>query len=216
MSDSEKPHKLSDLPAYDQVGGNSNHGFNNGPMHGKPTLASKITVITAIFAAIVLLGAIIASTFIQKNEPQDYVKTDQYQAVFLSSGQVYFGQIAHIDSELVILRDIFYLNADQDLQDIDGETSVSLTKLGSELHGPEDEMFISARDILFWENLKDDSTVVQAITQYYLDEADQTDETDISADEESSDEDATTNEEDGSQDADEQTDEESSEEATSE
>ncbi|MEX0934544.1 MAG: hypothetical protein WDZ42_01965 [Candidatus Saccharimonadales bacterium] len=210
MSDSDKPHKLSDLPAYDQVGGGSSHGFSNGPMHSKPTLASKLAVITAVFAAIALLGAIMASAFMQRTGLQDYVKADQYQAVFLSNGQVYFGNITHIDSELVILRDIFYLNVDQDLQDIDDETSVSLTKLGSELHGPEDVMFISASDVIFWENIKDDSMVVQAITQYYLDEAA---EAEVSTEEESSDEDAeATEENEDNQDTDEETEEETTEE----
>jgi hypothetical protein len=40
---------------------------------------------------------------------------------------------------------------------------VSLAKLGSELHAPEDEMRINRDQILFWENLQDSGKVVQAI-----------------------------------------------------
>jgi hypothetical protein len=38
--------------------------------------------------------------------------------------------------------------------------------LGSELHGPEDKMSVSSEQVLFWENLKNDSKVVQAIHKY--------------------------------------------------
>ncbi len=168
MSDSQKPHKLSDMPAYDSIGGSTENSFGHTVSHGKPTLASKLAVITAIFAAIAILGAIMVSVFTQKTHIQDFVKTDQYQAVFLSNDQVYFGKITSINDRYLVLEDIFYLNVDQNLQDTD-ETSVSLTKLGSELHGPEDQMFIYTKDIIFWENLKDDSQVVQAIEQYHLD-----------------------------------------------
>ena len=44
-------------------------------------------------------------------------------------------------------------------------TSV-LQKLGSELHGPEDQMVINRDQVQFWENLKDDGQVVKAITTY--------------------------------------------------
>jgi hypothetical protein len=39
-------------------------------------------------------------------------------------------------------------------------------KLGSELHGPQDAMFIDSDKVMFWENMKDDSKVVQAIHQH--------------------------------------------------
>jgi hypothetical protein len=39
-------------------------------------------------------------------------------------------------------------------------------KLGNEMHGPQDQMFIRNEHVLFVENLKDDSKVVQAIQQH--------------------------------------------------
>jgi len=43
---------------------------------------------------------------------------------------------------------------------------LSLVKLGNELHGPTDAMHINRDQILFIEDLKDDSNVFQAITNY--------------------------------------------------
>lgn len=104
------------------------------------------------------------------------INTNQFQAVFLTNGQVYFGKLSHLNHTYVTLKDIFYLQVqsgtvtDSKLQDASSNTStgtqVSLTKLGSELHGPEDKMSIASDQILFWENLKNDSKVVQAIDKY--------------------------------------------------
>jgi len=41
-----------------------------------------------------------------------------------------------------------------------------LIKLGSEIHGPDDEMIVSKDQILFFENLKKDSQVSASIDKY--------------------------------------------------
>jgi hypothetical protein len=45
-------------------------------------------------------------------------------------------------------------------------SDISLVKLGCELHGPEDEMLINRSQIVFWENLKEDGQVTQAVAEY--------------------------------------------------
>lgn len=102
------------------------------------------------------------------------IKSNEYQAVFLSNGQVYFGKLTDLNHKYVTLTDIYYLQVQQgsngSLQNASGsstsDSQVSLAKLGSELHGPEDKMSISSDQVLFWENMKTDSKVVQAITKY--------------------------------------------------
>lgn len=105
------------------------------------------------------------------------IKKDQYQAVFLTNGQVYFGKLSKPSSDYVNLEDIYYLQIQQSTEQPSSErpavqpssdeqqSQVSLTKLGKELHGPEDKMFIARDQILFWENLKNDSTVSKAIKE---------------------------------------------------
>jgi hypothetical protein len=92
-----------------------------------------------------------------------------YQAVFLTNGQVYFGRLYGAGAQYAVLRDIYYLQVTQPPQPIQqGETSpsnVNVVKLGGELHGPEDEMRINRDQILFIEDLRDDSRVVAAIEQ---------------------------------------------------
>ncbi|MFA7286089.1 MAG: hypothetical protein WC052_00245 [Patescibacteria group bacterium] len=97
----------------------------------------------------------------------------KWQAVFLANGQVYFGKLSGINRRYVTLSDIYYLQVSQGLQQAatpegappQGQPNINLIKLGQELHGPEDAMHIERSKVLFWENLKDDSRVVEAISQ---------------------------------------------------
>lgn len=94
------------------------------------------------------------------------VKSNEYQAVFLTNNQVYFGHVKKINRDYLQLENIYYFQAQQNVQNgqsKDQNQQLSLNKLGNELHGPEDAMYIERKQILFWENLKNDSKVVQAI-----------------------------------------------------
>jgi hypothetical protein len=89
-----------------------------------------------------------------------------YQAVFLTNGQAYFGKLTVRSLEYIQLQDVYYLVANpqaNDSAEADRARKSQLVKLGSEVHGPLDVMYIPTKQILFWENLKDDSQVVQAI-----------------------------------------------------
>ena len=121
----------------------------------------------AIIALIVLLiaGMLVKRSFFSSEAAIDGGK---FQALFLTNGQVYFGHLSNIDGDYAKLTNIYYLQVQQQVQPADKNNSnsqpqVSLTKLGSELHGPEDSMHVARSQILFWENLKDDGKVVQAI-----------------------------------------------------
>lgn len=92
-----------------------------------------------------------------------------YQAVFLSNGQVYFGKLFRETNQYAVLREVYYLQITQPPQPLQaGEVppaNINLVKLGGELHGPIDEMRINRDHILFVEDLRSDSRVVQAIDQ---------------------------------------------------
>jgi len=96
------------------------------------------------------------------------VNPQENQAVFLSSGQVYFGKITHITPTTLTLEKIYYLTGDGsfDKNTQSSTGNVQLIKLGNELHKPEDKMIIERKNVDFWENIKNDSDVSKAITQY--------------------------------------------------
>lgn len=97
-------------------------------------------------------------------------KSSEWQAVFLSNGQVYFGKLSSTTSQYATLKEIYYLQVQKPIQpkpeEEQEQPKVTLVKLGNELHAPMDEMKINRDHILFWENLKNDGKVVQAIDKY--------------------------------------------------
>lgn len=110
----------------------------------------------------------------------DTLKIDQgkYQAVFLTNGQVYFGKVSSHNSSYIEVVDIYYLQVRPVLQQSEEQnntnstapaeqkTELSLVKLGNELHGPLDRMMINKDQVVFIEDLKDDSKVTDAIKRY--------------------------------------------------
>jgi flagellar basal body-associated protein FliL len=137
-----------------------------------------ITIVILAAVAIIVAAAIVM-WFSRPAGGDLAIQRDKYQAVFLTNGQVYFGKLAGASSESMQLTDVYYLQVQQDVQGETGaeqaqasaeatkdESQVSLAKLGNELHGPEDAMQINREQVLFWENLTDDSKVVSAIKQH--------------------------------------------------
>ena len=89
----------------------------------------------------------------------------KWQAVFLTNNQVYFGRLENVDAQYVTLSDVYYLRTASALDDqAGGGTDLNLIRLGGEVHGPENTIYIPKSSILFWENMKDSSSIVQTIT----------------------------------------------------
>lgn len=127
-------------------------------------------VVFSVLIAILLIGVIV-SIFTSKDSTTSQIKKDQYQAVFLNSsdGQVYFGKLSVLNSRYYKLTDIYYVRVQQVQPDKNNSattSNISLAKLGNEIHGPEDVMFINRDSVMFWENLKEGGQVVKAIREY--------------------------------------------------
>lgn len=134
-------------------------------------------VVVAVAVLVLLVGGWFAFAHSAKADDTKKVNKNEYQAVFLTNGQVYFGKLADPDGKYITISDIFYLQVQQssntsggNLQNAsnsaDTNAQVSLAKLGSELHGPEDKMYIAHDQVLFWENLTNSGKVAQAISAY--------------------------------------------------
>lgn len=148
----------------------------------------KILIIILIIIIILVGGWYLVSRYTDLSLPgmsSDSVLTSDWQAVFLSNGQVYFGKVRSIQKDNLVLNDIYYLQVvNQPLQttqqgdevggdDAQTQQGLTLIKLGNELHGPTDEMVINRDHILLIEKLKSDSRVVEAIDAYLEQQASQ-------------------------------------------
>lgn len=143
------------------------------PAHpgGKKSRGKWLNIISIflLVASACLLAALIFKIATADNKQEkEFVDTSKYQAVFLEGGQVYFGKINDLNKDYVTVNNIYYLRVNEQAAEgqQQAQQDISLAKLGCELHGPQDLMVINRSQVTFWENLKDDSQVVNAINEF--------------------------------------------------
>lgn len=129
-------------------------------------------VVAAVVVAIIIVAVIVALARPEKNSAEGkLVQSDKLQAVFLNTGQVYFGKITTLNNKYFVVSNIYYLQTASNgqtgtTQTSASNTSVSLVKLGCELHEPYDRMVINRDQVTFWENLQDNGQVAQAVKTF--------------------------------------------------
>ena len=130
----------------------------------------KIGLVSLVAAlAIILIGAALAAGGGKNdNAEQKLVDSSRLQAVFLSTGQVYFGNVKTLNSKYFVVDNIYYLQTSSAGSGTaaNANTSVSLVKLGCELHSPFDQMVINRSQVTFWENLQDSGQVAKAVKTF--------------------------------------------------
>ncbi len=132
----------------------------------------RIGAVVLIAAVVILLVALIALVAFGGPKDEDsYVDTNKLQAVFLNTGQVYFGNIKSLNNKYYVLTNIYYLQTSNgsSSSSSSSNTSVTLVKLGCELHEPYDQMVINSQQVTFWENLQSDGQVAKAVATFEKD-----------------------------------------------
>ena len=119
---------------------------------------------------LIVVWLIIGIATSDKSDEADYVDASRMQAVFLQTGQVYFGDIKAITDNSIDLQNIFYLQTSEATEATSktatANNNVSLVKLGCELHAPQDRMIINRDQVTFWENLNTDGQVAKAVKTF--------------------------------------------------
>lgn len=148
-------------PAAPAAGGHKRSTSGNAPW-------GRVAVVVAAALIALLLIALAVVSFGSNGSSEDkYVNSDKLQAVFLNTGQVYFGKITTLNNRYFVLTDIYYLQTSTSgTTQQNASTSVSLVKLGCELHEPYDKMVINRDQVTFWENLQDDGQVAKAVKTF--------------------------------------------------
>lgn len=124
---------------------------------------SRFVILFAITVFIIIVALAVDFYREKKVNLIDPNESDYY-AVFLSNDQVYFGKIVLNDKEEMVLSNVYYvsLNGGSGVNEIT-QSQFQIVKLGNEIHGPTDKMFINKDQILFYEQLRNDSSVVETI-----------------------------------------------------
>jgi hypothetical protein len=141
--------------------GTGRRGKNNKDKWGRIGV-----VVAALAVVILLLGVILTVSSDNSRNENKYVKTDRLQAVFLNTGQVYFGNVKSINGRNVVLSNIYYLQTNSNGTTANTNANISLVKLGCELHEPYDQMVINRDQVTFWENLQDNGQVAKAVQAF--------------------------------------------------
>jgi len=157
----------ADMPSAQRV---------SAPRQPEPTSKKRSnwlikTVITLVIVIVLAAGGWMAwSTYVKNNTTG--IDSTKYQAVFLTNGQIYFGKLYTYNNESMRLTTGYYPQAkasdtgDSDATKTDSTSNgIQLIRMGDEVYGPENEIFISKKQILHYENLKSDSKVSQLIDQ---------------------------------------------------
>ena len=153
-------------------GGNPNNNKRSRSDKGK---WGRIGLVAIVAAVVILLVALIGVVAFGGTKSEDkYVDTGKLQAVFLNTGQVYFGNVKALNSKYFVLTNIYYLQTSSNgssssSSSSSANSSVTLVKLGCELHAPYDQMVINATQVTFWENLQSDGQVAKAVATFQKD-----------------------------------------------
>jgi len=135
--------------------------------NGAHRVVKKVACLMLVFAALVWFDT---NFHILSSSQESKVARAKLQAVFLTNGQIYFGNLSRHGIGYWRLDRAHYVHVSKvpaASPDTDGavsqETSTTLVKASDDMHRPENTLFIPASHILFWQNLRNDSPVAQAI-----------------------------------------------------
>lgn len=84
----------------------------------------------------------------------------QYQAIFLTNGQTYFGRYYDRFGAYAKIEDVYYLQEVKS-SDPNAASDTRIVRRGAELHEPSSRMLIPKSAILFVEDLTDASPIAQ-------------------------------------------------------
>jgi hypothetical protein len=124
-----------------------------------PVRMVRRILLLVLLVAVVAIGVMAYPQVRDRLQPGIPIDHGAYQAVFLVTNQVYFAKV-DVSGDDYLLTDVFYLS-----QPESGAAS-QLLKRGGEPHGPREPMIVPSRSVLFIENLRDDSPVVNGIKAF--------------------------------------------------
>lgn len=128
--------------------------------HAPTVAAISLLVLTLVgLVSVLLLKNSLKYDHFDKN---DFIDQATFQAIFLTNDQIYFGHLKNINPDYLLLSDVHYVKLNKDG---DGQ----IVKLGvNEPHGPQDKMIINKDQVLYWENLKPSSQVIETVKKLQL------------------------------------------------
>ena len=105
-------------------GDKKNAGWRGTPMW------LKVIWIVLLFSGTIIAVSVVVLFYFGNSKESDFIDSDKTQAVFLTNGQVYFGDIQNIQSDHLELKNIYYLSVqNQSVQPVGTPTKPTFRSL---------------------------------------------------------------------------------------
>ncbi len=132
----------------------------------RPNGAGRRGLIMLVVGIIILIAVVTFLVYMIFSFPSN---GSAWQAVFLTNGRTYFGQLVKQNSDIVVLQNVYYIQVQQPAPVEEGaqpqQPQLTLVNITEELHAPENEMKINWSHVLFMQKLSQDSQVVASIEE---------------------------------------------------
>ena len=141
------------------------------PAHAKDLSRFRKQILIFVILIFVLALIFVYVSFWQngyiKNITQVIKFRNSYQAVFLSNDQVYFGKITELTNKYIVLNNPYYIQINQTtVSEENPQPEMKLIAIKDEFHKPKDFMLIEKSSVIFIEELRDTSQIVDIIENY--------------------------------------------------
>ena len=115
---------------------------------------------TALLLGLILIWQI-ATTYTRLfPEALPKINPGQFQGVYLNNGQEYFGHLEEMNADYVLLKDVHFLRTKDEKSP---QQSIDVIRMVDSVHSPENVMYIPKEQIIFWQNIRQDSPLAKAI-----------------------------------------------------
>jgi hypothetical protein len=115
-----------------------------------------------------LIGVIVAACIVlgyRYFAAREGLDTSKYQMITLTSGESYIGKLSRMTSDYLVLDDVYYQQQAKASEPPADASQITVLQLSDTVAKPENTMRIAHDKVVHWENLSDDSKIVQAIKQ---------------------------------------------------
>lgn len=157
----EEPVRPAHRPAVTPRGGKQKRSFK------------RIIIPIAIILVLALAGVGGWLLWSRSQNMDSAINKDEYQAVFLTNGQVYLGKLASYNSTYFQLTDAFIVATPTTAKPATTAADASansndtqLVKITSGVLAPHDAMFVVRSQVLYYENLQPNGKAAKLIKQY--------------------------------------------------
>lgn len=120
---------------------------------------------TLIIGAVLVV--LVTGGFLWYQSARSGLDADRYQIVTLITGERYIGNLSKLNAQYVVLDNVYYQQEPPSQSDESAadETQITVLRLSDTVAQPDNTMHISRDKLVHWENLSNDSKVVQVIRQ---------------------------------------------------